>query len=321
MSEEAIEAAPDAGGRAGEVLNKLERVYLAAIRAVALAAATLLIVYAAWLAISGAYKSSKDIDTVKEAPASVSPQDVTRIDVRRLAKPTEGDGADPFSSQKGYYSDFARRYFILFRTKFEPYRQAEDKSLDQKSFDARFVRTVERIDGVRAGTVDFEHDKADLESLLAVMTKAAADKSTLDRLRAYKGAKRIKISRTVTDTRRERYCSYYGYYLDECLIYDTRTVPVRRTVQETKLPEGVITHAALFHAYQDRYFSLLSERRRANAATAEQERFAIIADNLDGSARLWTAIKFLGGFVVLMFLFLLIALERHQRKIAAGLRP
>lgn len=80
----------------------------------------------------------------------------------------------------------------------------------------------------------------------------------------------------------------------------------------------VVSHTDLSGAYQDRDLSRLAQKKDANAAAAERERDEIIADNLNGKVRLWSALNVVGGFLVLMFLFLLIALERHQRKIAAS---
>lgn len=304
--------------RAQETLDKLERVYLAAIRAVALVAATLLILYALWLTASGIYKSSKDVGSVSEAPAVVSPEEVAEIDLRKITKPTAPANLDPLAAERRYYADFGKRYHALFKAKFEPFKKPEDRPLEQKAFDQRYVLTGERIDAIKEGNVGFEQDKADLESLLTTMAAVSSSQKTVDRLRAYKSAKKTSVSRTESGTREERYCSYYGYYTGGCLAYDTRTVPFRRTVQEMKLPAGVVSHADLFGAYQDRYLSKLAEKRDSNAAAAERQREEIIADNLNGQARLWSALSVIGGFVALMFLFLLIALERHQRKIAAS---
>jgi hypothetical protein len=318
MSDEEIEVARDPRATAGHILNKLERAYLSAIRAIALLAATLLVGYAAWLASSGAYKSSRDAASVQEAPAAVSAEEVTKIDPQKLKSSESRRSTDPWAAQKAYYADFTKRYFAVFRAKFEPFRQAEDKRLDQKAFDGRFMRIADRVDGVQGGTVNFDQDKADLESWLVTVSAASVSKPALDRLRAYKAAKKQRLTRTINDTREERYCSYYGFYIDQCITYDTRTVPFKRTVTEMRLPEGVISHIDLLAAYQDRYFSMLNDRRNANSAVAERQRSEILADNQDGSARLWTALQLVGGFVVLMLLFLLIALERHQRRIAAS---
>jgi len=125
---------PRRGERAREILNRLERVYLAAIRAIALVAATLLVIYAAWLAASGLYKSSRDVGSVKEDPAVVSPEEVTDIDLGKLTKTVSAPTSDPLAREKRYYADFTKRYFALFKSKFEPFKKSEDQPLDQKNF-------------------------------------------------------------------------------------------------------------------------------------------------------------------------------------------
>jgi len=307
-----------ARARAGDVLNKLELAYLATIRAIALIIATFLVFYALWLAVSGTYKTSKDVSSVSEAPAAVSPEEVIKIDLDKAAKAPSDANVDPFKAQRAYYADFARRYHKLFTAKFEAFKKAEDGALDQKSFDARYLSTADRIKGVADGGIDFQKDRDDLESLLTTMTAASSNATTIQRLQAYRAAKKNAVTKTISGAREETYCSYYGYYVNECLSYGTQTVPYTRTVQEMKLPAGVISHTDLFGAYQDQYLSTLAAKRRANASAARHERDAIISENIDGAVRLRTAFQVVGGFVIIMFLFLLIALERHQRKIAAA---
>lgn len=312
---------PRGSGRANEILNRLERVYLAAIRAIALCAATLLVIYAIWLAASGLYKTSRDASSVTEEPAVVSAQEVTEIDVGKAAKSDAASSSDPLAVARRYYTDFGKRYYAVFKSTFEPFKKPDDNPLELRAFEQRYLQTSERLEGIEQGALDFEQDRADLESLLTTMTTVASDEKTTGRLRAYQSAKKTPVTRTESGTREETYCSYYGIYTGGCLSYDTRTVPYTRTVQDLKLPPGIISHTDLFGAYQDAYLSKLAEKREANAVAARQEREKIIADNLNGRARLWSALGVIGAFLALMFLFLLIALERHQRKIAASVAP
>jgi len=314
---------PRAAGaaRAKEALDKLERVYLAAIRAIALVAATLLVIFAIWLVASGLYKASRDASSVKEEPAVVSPEEVTAIDLREAAKTVAQPTSDPLAAQKRFYADFAKRYYALFKSKFEPYRKPDDQPLDQKVFDQRYLNTSERLEAIKEGHANFTQDSADLESLLTTMTAAAANQKTVDRLRVYRAAKKVPVTRKETGTHAERYCYYYSEYFQRCAVYDTRTVPYTRNIQELKLPAGIVSHTDLFGAYQEAYFSKLAEKREANAAAAQRQRDEVVADNADGQIRLWSALQVVGAFLVLMFLFLLIALERHQRKIAASVAP
>jgi phage-related minor tail protein len=85
-----------------------------------------------------------------------------------------------------------------------------------------------------------------------------------------------------------------------------------------EFPKGTRSHAAIFNAYHQRYNELLGDRREEYAAQAESERQSIIAGKLVGGASIWTALQIAGGFIMLMFFFLLIAIERHQRKQAVS---
>ncbi len=251
----------------------------------------------------------------------VSPEEVTAIDLGQVAKEEAQPASDPLTSQKKFYADFTKRYYTLFKAKFEPFKKADDPALDRKAFDQRYVSTDDRLDAIKEGNIAFQQDAADLESLLKTMTTAAADQKTVDRLRTYQSAKKVPVTRTELGTRQERYCYYYSDYFGQCGVWDTRTVPYTRKVQEMKLPPGIVSHADLFGAYQDAYLSKLAEKREANGAEAARARGEIMADNADGPVRLWSALQVIGAFLALMFLFLLIALERHQRKIAAAIAP
>lgn len=304
--------------RANEILNKLERAYLNAIRAIALAAATIMVIYAIWLAASGTYKASRDSSSVKEEPAVVSPQEVTGIDLKEATTDAAAPSSDPLAAPRRFYADFTKRYYGLFKAKYEPFKKTDDRPLDQKAFDQRFLDTSGRLQAIKEGSANFAQDSADLETLLTTMTAAAADQKTVQRLRTYQSAKKIPVTKTETATRSETYCSYYSDYFEQCMVTDTRSVPYTRKTQELKLPAGVISHSDLFGAYQEAYLTKLANKREANAAAAQRARDEIAADNADGAMRLWYSLLVIGAFLALMFLFLLIALERHQRKIAAS---
>jgi hypothetical protein len=84
-----------------------------------------------------------------------------------------------------------------------------------------------------------------------------------------------------------------------------------------RYPDGTQSHLQIFRAYQDRYFQLLTQRRAANTARAQASREGIVAGIATGKQNLWTVLTLVGGFLVLMFFFLLIAIERHQRRLAS----
>ncbi|MEJ6011508.1 hypothetical protein [Novosphingobium aquae] len=84
-----------------------------------------------------------------------------------------------------------------------------------------------------------------------------------------------------------------------------------------KRPKGVVSHVDLFAAFHRKYLDTLLGRRAENKQKAEAERNAILDANARGEADLLTAVFVIGGFLALMFFFLLIAIERHQRKLAS----
>lgn len=299
-------------------LARLEHYYLAAMRAAVLALASLLLLYAGWLVVSGLFKVVQDAASVKEAPAVVAAEELADLPADAA---TNASAETPASDNgaKRYYAEFARRYHALYRDKFERFRKKDDTRLALDAFDAQFIRSGERLQAIREGSLTLEEDRRALDGLIGVMAQAATLKKTEDRLRAYNRAVKKRTTRTVRSTRTERYCDYYGYYINECISYGTRQVPVTRTVTDVRLPDGILTPRALFARYQDRYLSLMDERRTSNATKAREERERITIGNAEGQGRLWTAVQVVGGFMVVMFLFLMIALERHQRRIAAAL--
>jgi hypothetical protein len=300
------------------MLNRMERTYLAVLRAGALVIATLLLLYAAWLGLSGIYKVSRDAKSVQEAPAVVSAQEITDIDLKGARDSKEEAEVDPLQGARTFYTGFRKQYLALYRSKLENFLQKDDLKISDQDFDSQFLRQNERLDAIKRNDLDFIKDMIDLQALLRGMTEAADAKISGDRLRAYQAAKKGTVSRIVTETKTEQYCSYYGYYSNQCISWDTREVPVKRTVTEAKLPDGVISPPDLFRAYHKKFISTLVAHRTDNAAKADSTRVDIAHDNATGAQNLWTAMLVVGGFVVLMFLFLLIALERHQRRIAGA---
>lgn len=318
---------PD-GGRFSLFLNRIERVYLVMLRAVTLVIATILLVGAVWLGLSGAYKISRDAASVKEVEAKVSSSDLTKIDTESARASSEAKkDVDPQSAEKAYVKSFAQRYFTLYRKNFEGYRQAGDTSLTEQDFDTRFLSeglttlVDHKTPADDAGsTPDFATIKSKLEALYGAMDDAAKLPVTQERLRNYKSAQRKRVEIQVSKAREERFCSYWGSFINECISYGTRTVPYTETQVTMELPKGVLEPAALFGQYQKNYIQTLNDRRDESATNARAERDNILAGNIAGHANVILAMQIVGGFLILMFFFLLIAIERHQRKIAVALK-
>jgi hypothetical protein len=317
--EDALTARPDLRVRSKRALTRVEGVYLGALRAVTLIIATGMLAYVAWLAITGAYRSSRDVETVVEAPANVTAEELAELS---FAYSGEG-GTSPASTQSAkedkFYKNFLAKYFKLYQTKFEAFKQPSDNAMSKDNFDEKFVHTGERVKAIQDGDLNFAKDEADLQTLYQVIEQAAEIDATKAQLKKYKSTQRQRVEKKIRKTRIESYCSYYGYYIDACIDYDTREVPYTETVVSMQLPKGVRSYTEIFGLFHDNYLMKLQERREANHADAQSRRADIVEDNVAGRAALVQSLQVAAGFLVLMFFFLLIAIERHQRKLAGAL--
>lgn len=315
--------------RAARFLERLERVYLKILRGFILVFATLLIFYAGWLAITSTFKIMRSSDSVVEASATVNGEDLLPAEgAERARQATSPEGEQINPEHRRFYQQFARRYHALFQQRFEPFRQSEDRQLSLTAFDDTYLETENRLQAIGAGTLSFDSDREDLELLLTAMSDAAANPTTQRRLQTYKNAQKVRVCR---DIQRQRtvYRDGWDRYSTACRdwFYPPYGCPVRRAVQEPyservcemQFPEGTRSHADIFRAYHDRFFELLNNRREENAARAANQRADIIAGNLEGELSLMEAARIFGGFLVIMFFFLLIAIERHQRRLAKAI--
>ena len=312
--------------RLSSALDRAENIYLKLLRAIILLIATLMIGYAAWLAATSLYKISRSPDSVVEQQASVAADEITDAEMPQVTEKTAGS-QEPTATpeQRQFYADFVNGYFDLYRTRFEPYRQSEDKQLTRDEFDDSFVGSQHRLQAVATGELDFASDRADLEKMAVVMTEAAARPKTVERLQKYKTAKKVLVARQVQKTRTEyrrgwdsysTNCADWFYSPVGCPVQRSVQVPYTDTVYAMELPEGTQSHTQIFRAFQDRYLQLLQERRDTNARNAQAERNNILAGQVEGGISLMTALQVAAAFLVLMFFFLLIAIERHQRRMS-----
>lgn len=311
--------------RWGNALDRVEVAYLKILRAVVLLVATGLIAFALWLGISGLIKLSRSPDSVVEQQAVVSADDLVNAPVVDELAPASRNGQDPVPSvaTRSAYRDRLNRYFEIYRTRFEPYRQAEDKQLSRDEFDDQYLKTNDRGLSVARGSLNEAADLADLDKLIAVVGEAAASAKTVEALSKYKAARKVQVRKSVERFRTEMRqgwdsdstaCEGWYYRPYGCAVVRAVSVPYTEQVMEMEFPKGTRSHAAIFNAYHQRYNELLADRRMENSLQADLEREAIVEGKIDGGNAIWTAVQIGTGFLVLMFFFLLIAIERHQRK-------
>jgi len=306
-------------------MEKIERIYLGVLRATILLLATLLILYTLWLAGTSSYKIFRSVDSVKEQPAVVAASEIADAQATMDTPESAAEPAVDTARQKTYAA-FVTRYYRLYRTKFEPYRQPDDKILSKDEFDDLFVESEKRL---ATEASDKAAENADLDSLFKTMSEAADLPEVKKRLVGYKRAKKVNVTKQVqrTQTVRRRGWDSYSQACEDwfyrpygCAVMRNVQVPYTETVTVLEFPQGTQSHEVLFRALQDKYLNLLATRRETNASQAQSQRDEIAQGNVDGKISLFTALQVFGGFIVLMFFFVLIAIERHQRRLAEQLK-
>ena len=315
--------------RWSNALDRAEVVYLKILRAAVLLVATGLIAFAIWLGISGLIKVSRSPDSVVEKQAVVSADDLVNAPVVDDPTPESLEGKDPAptAATRNAYRDRLNRYFEIYRTQFEPYRQPDDKQLSRDEFDDEYLKTNDRAMSVAMGNLNEQTDLAELDRLIAVVGEAAVSAKTIEALNKYKAAKKVQVRKSVERFRTElrqgwdsssTACEDWYYRPYGCPVARAVSVPYTEQVSVMEFPKGTRSHAAIFNAYHERYNDLLADRRSENSSQADADRQSIIAGKIDGGVAIWTAVQIAGGFLALMFFFLLIAIERHQRRKAVA---
>lgn len=312
-------------------LDRIEAAYLIALRAAVLLVATGLILLALWFAVTGLIKIVRSPSSVIEQKATVTVSDVLDSPLTSEPEPASSQAEQPVANvaTRNAYQDRLRRYFAIYRTRFEPFRQAEDKQLSRDEFDDKYLKSNDRAASVANGVLDESSDLADLDGLISIMSEAANHPKTRNLLKKYREARKVDVRKTVEKVRTELrdgwdssstacedwYLRPYG-----CPTVRSVEVPYTQAVTVKEFPKGTVSHAAIFDAYHRRYVDLLEERRRQIREQAEFERQSILDGQVAGKFSLWSALQLAGAFLTLMFFFLLIAIERHQRNLAAMLR-
>lgn len=321
MIEDAAVAVP----AAVPLLERIERIYLAVLRATILLLATLLVLYTFWLAGTSLYKILRSVDSVKEQPAAVAAEEIADAEA---TMETPESAAQPVvdTARQKMYTAFVNRYYRLYKAKFEPYRQGEDKILSKDEFDDLFVQSETRLADAPGDTAS---ERSDLDGLYRTMSAAAGLPAVQKRLSGYQHAKKINVTKQVQRTRTvqrrgwdaySQACEDWFYRPYGCAVTRAVQVPYTETVTVLEFPKGTQSHEVLFRALQDKYTNLLTTRRGENAARAQGQREEIAQGNIEGKLSLFTALQVFGGFIVLMFFFILIAIERHQRRLAEYLQ-
>lgn len=322
-----MDAIPDGSAvltRSTSTLDRIESLYLRVLRAALLLVATILLVCAAGWAVYSLVRVLRSPESVVEKPSVVSSAEIVEKGAPSKADAARGtSGANDLRGERAYYDAFVKRYYGVYRSRFEPSLRKDDKRLTIGEFDDLTINSAARLGAVRAGDLSFEQDRQDLEAFLPVVTEAAGSSGTAERLARYRTATKrpvaTQVQRTRSETRRgwdpfSQNCENWYESPIGCAVTRRVDVPYTETVKVMRYPEGIASPGEVLKGYQDRYFQLLAERRERNGSEAATAREEIVQGQAAGWAGLSQSVLVVGAFLVLMFFFLLVAIERHQRR-------
>ncbi len=164
-------------------------------------------------------------------------------------------------------------------------------------------------------SAQFQRDADYAKAQTDVVAKALADPRLIERANKYKAAQKtaqacstVHRMRTVWDPNSTG-CEDWFYRPYGCSV--RRAVPVEECVPA--YPEGIEspieTFARLDESYRMQWFGKMAASQ-GKAASEEALKKAIKAE---APMSLWNGLRVFGAFLVVMFMFLLIAIERHLR--------
>lgn len=298
-------------------LDRVEAVYLIILRVAVLAVASICLLAATFFVLDGAWRFGIQTE-VRAAPTLVEPNEVAAA-MRNPPSAPERDGSDQIAPNvRAAHAAFARdvfpAYYAVYKSAFDRYRKTEDRLETPQALMAGLGYSLEAYArGQSLGTKLFVENAAYQEQAQAAVAAAMSAPETQRLLAAYKAAEKSEQRCTTTETTRRisQICGYYYQY--DCSY--TQTVPVRRC--EAVYPDGIVSPAQAFDRADGAFETIWRERSQANAAQAELESAKRYDAKSQIAPRLFLAMQILGAFLVVMFFFLMIAMERHLRRLAS----
>lgn len=304
-----------------------ERNYLSVLRYAALFIATLVLVISLGFLLTGLVRQIGS-NKVDAKPVTVSVRDVLPSQPESGTTPT---ATDPSRKLQPLDSAIRRRTAAIYRSAFKVYERPgaivdEEKVIAQVWPEDR-RRYFENLVGsllVDAGGVPFPDGKAISLDALNAVESAAKTVDFKKVLSAYKAAKEVKVCRDELQTRPRTYrawdsfstsCSDWYESPIGCSVTRTENEPFVTSVCKMKFPDNLDAPSVEFAEAIDRY---------AHSASAAVDRAQIDADEatarqkgrkLNGQANIIDSGKLFMGFLAVMFLYLLIAMERHHRNL------
>lgn len=328
------------GAKLDRGMDGVERPFLALLRAAALTLAALLITGSLALLLFGLGMQVQRPDSVEAQPVRVEPADLAPPAAPQQASEPSAAARQP-RWVRALPPDFRAAYFQLYRSAFAPFYRANERPLEQSQFFQQLfsdnvLDQIESISDNRLQVAPAETPSQQaqmrplLRELLATMEGTVRQSGVQRELQAYKSAQRVQVCRDVTRTRTRwveqwdysaNHCPYWYEPPYGCMSRRQVSQPYQERVCSMQFPGEIANPAQVMNDLQARYFIALNDKVAASEREAALQRQQISERNAWGSDSVWKAALAFGAFLGVMFLYLLVALERHHRMLSRRLAP
>jgi hypothetical protein len=328
------------GGQApliAERLDRTERSFLGVLRSSALFGAAALILCAIGFLLLGLALQLSDPDSVETEQVQVNGTDLAAPPATPMAEQSRPRREQP-RWERVLPAEFRSQYFALYRSAFAPSYRKNEKALDppqffETMFPGEALDQVEYFDDAKLATPEggaTEGMRPILSSLLSTMKEAATQGAVRKELQAYRDAQKVEICRSVTRTRSRwvdgwdssaTHCAFWYEPPYGCMSRRQVSEPYQARECSMQFPDQLADPARVMSDLQSRYFTALNDKVAGAQRSAELRRIEIVGQNQSGRDAVWQAVLAFAAFLALMFLYLMVALERHHRTIARNFAP
>jgi hypothetical protein len=263
-------------------IDRVEGFYLRLLRGCAIVLATIMLLFAAWNGASSLFNYLQSRQSVE--PAEVSVSDAEMVAAATPPKNQSDTAAPSVESERAklplaIYDAHAKKMFQVWKAAFEPYRLVGEAPMSYSDFSDWYQS--EYINGTlrKYNVIDWVLNEDRAKADLVKSVEALSKAAQDPSLVA-----RMKAFQTGQSTNK---------FWDR---YDQT-----------------------FMRLTDSFWLTLKVKRDAESARASARREALARKSEDAQTSFIEARNALAGFLMLMFFFLVVAMERHQRRIAAAL--
>lgn len=300
-------------------LDRIERAYLASLRVAILGVATLCLLGAIFFGVNAAWRvlvSTK----VEEKPVQVTGAQVA-AELKKAAPERSGPRqADEIpapvrQAHARWARDVFPGYYAVYRTAAQAYKKPEDELLSSAQLMDALGYDLQTFADDDKKAAAFIRNGIYQQQALAAVTAAMKDPAVVSQLTDYKAAQKTAQSCSTTYQRRTVWDPYstacYNWYEYPQGCNVTRSVPVERCVPA--YPQGIVSPRVAFGRADQEFFRLWTQQTAQVRAEAQASRDGREATRAQIGPNLLLALQILGAFLIIMFFFLMVAIERHLR--------